>query len=251
MLPPMGNLYLLLVALVFLFFNKRKTFFLLSIVSIVSAIGLGIPVVSHSIAWKVASHPPLDEKNIGDARAIVILGGGRDYSAPEFFPGSLLHSEGKSAHRHFVNSYTLRRLAYGAYLQRKTKLPVLVSGGAPYGEHISEAELMATAMNDLFKVRVKWTEEKSRNTRENAEFSAEILKKSGVRTVILVSHAWHVPRAVIEFRRHGLDVVPAPTEFPSLPEGSWQRYLPRPFYLYQSSLAIHEWLGMLWYAWTG
>ncbi len=63
-----------------------------------------------------------------------------------------------------VSRRALERLRYGAYLHRLTGLPILVSGGAPYGEPVSEAELMQAALVSDFRVEVKWVEDKSANT---------------------------------------------------------------------------------------
>ena len=55
-------------------------------------------------------------------------------------------------------------------------------------------------------------EERSRNTRENAEFTAGLLKEYRVQRVLLVTSALHMRRAVGEFERAGVDVVPAATD---------------------------------------
>ena len=59
----------------------------------------------------------------------------------------------------------------------------------------SKADAMATALRDDFGVPVKWTEGKSRNTAENAAFSAALLRPDAVRRVLLVTDAMHMPRS--------------------------------------------------------
>ncbi|MEO6596986.1 MAG: YdcF family protein, partial [Planctomycetota bacterium] len=74
---------------------------------------------------------------------------------------------------------TMQRLRYGAWLQRRTGLPLLVSGGAPAAELPALATLMQRAATQEFGVPVRWTEERSADTRENASFSAALLKQDG------------------------------------------------------------------------
>jgi uncharacterized SAM-binding protein YcdF (DUF218 family) len=110
------------------------------------------------------------------------------------------------------------------------------------------AELMARALAEEFGVRVEWREERSADTWENAAFSAELLRKDGVRTVLLVSTAWHLPRAARCFRAHDLEVVPAPTGFRGAPFENLLSLLPHWQALRDTGHALHEWLGRGYYA---
>ena len=119
----------------------------------------------------------------------------------------------------------------------------MVSGGRVHGEARAEATLMKRALRDSFGIETTWVETQSRNTAENARFSAAMLQQEGVHRVALVSQAWHLPRAVREFEAAGLSVLPAPTEFASPPPDSLWAWLPRAYHLRQSTQALHEWLG--------
>ena len=105
---------------------------------------------------------------------------------------------------------------------------------------------MAAALRETFDVPVRWLEGESRNTAENARFSASMLGGAGVERVALVSQAWHLPRATAEFERAGLGVIPAPTEFASAPPPGLHGWIPRAYHLQQSTQALHEWLGRGW-----
>lgn len=170
------------------------------------------------------------------AGAIVVLGAGRNTSALEYGGDT-------------VNREALERLRYAAYLHRQTGLPVLVSGGAPYGEEVSEAALMKAVLERDFSVNVKWTEDRAANTMENAKNSKLILRDAGVGTVFLVTHAWHMPRAEWSFVQAGLGVLPAPTAFTrlSLADQKLLGFIPSARGLALSSLAISERAGLSWY----
>ena len=121
-----------------------------------------------------------------------------------------------------------------------------MTGGGPEGE-IAEGPLMRATLEQEFGVPVAWVEDRSLNTRENARFSAPLLKAAGVRRIYLVSHAWHLPRAIPEFEREGFAVVPVGTGFQ--PSGSPELFdfLPNASALMSSYYACHEWVGVVWY----
>ena len=98
----------------------------------------------------------------------------------------------------------------------------------------ADAEAMKEAIEGYFGGRVQWVESASRDTAENAAYSAAILKAAGITRVALVSHAWHLRRAVPLFERQGLDVMAAPTGFTTGP--------PSPFAaaLYRVADPTHE-----------
>jgi uncharacterized SAM-binding protein YcdF (DUF218 family) len=70
---------------------------------------------------------------------------------------------------------------------------------------------MKRALEQEFNVEVRWSEERSRDTRSNAAESASILLPAGITRVILVAHGFDMPRASAEFASAGLQVTPAPT----------------------------------------
>lgn len=170
------------------------------------------------------------------ADVIVVLGGGRYAGAPEF--------DGDT-----VSGYTLERLRYAAKLSRQTGLPILVSGGKLAGEEISEATLMRRALEDDFGIRPRWVETDSGNTLENAKYTKKILQEAGLRRIYLVTHAWHMSRAVWSFSGTGLSVVPAPTGYTtlSLHDRRLMGYLPGTRGLTVSGLAMRERLALAWY----
>jgi uncharacterized SAM-binding protein YcdF (DUF218 family) len=170
-----------------------------------------------------------------DAQAIVILGGGSYFHAPEYGGNDT------------VNPTTLARLRYGAKLQRATGSPILVSGGIPEGNARSEASQMRAVLKDEFKVPVSWEEQNSDNTLENARNSYRILAPLGIHTLYLVTHASHMPRAANAFRAAGFTVTPAPTVYTTRNRTDVMSFLPTARGLLDSKIYLHEMFGLLWY----
>lgn len=169
------------------------------------------------------------------ADAIVILGGGTYFHAPEY------------AGQDTVGEQTLLRLRYGAKLQRETGKPILVTGGKPLGNNVSEAQQMRFSLERDFQVPVRWTEETSDNTFENAHHSFRMLQAQGVRKIYLVTHAWHMPRAADVFRRAGFEVIEAPTAFTTRYQTDVLAFVPRAEALRDSKIFVHEVIGLIWY----
>lgn len=179
---------------------------------------------------------PLPEGQTAGAQAIVVLAAGSVEGAPEY---------GADMPDHVA----LVRLTYAAHLQRKTGLPLLVSGGNadPERQVAAKAIVMARVLGEEFKTPVRWIEDKSDTTAANAELSARILKSAGIRRVLLVTHAMHMERARLSFARYGIEVVQAPTMFYSTRNWSAWLLLPSASALYRSFYASHEWVGLIWY----
>jgi uncharacterized SAM-binding protein YcdF (DUF218 family) len=156
---------------------------------------------------------------------------------------------GDPRHPLTVGPLTLQRIFAAAQDARRLKLPVLVSGG-PVGEHQPEslALLMAGALQQEFGIPVRWREERSTNTFQNALYSARILRQAGIGAAYVVTHRWHMARALYAFRRAGYPVVPLPfgkepMHFAPEPDD----LLPSMPALHESYFALHELIGLAWY----
>lgn len=169
-------------------------------------------------------------------QAIVVLGANRNPDAPEY------------DFQDTVGPLGLERLRYAAWLQRKTGVPILVSGGAPGGEETAEADLMKTVLNEEFKANVKWVERQSRNTVENGRLSQPLLAEAKVKHIYLVTHAWHMRRAARAFESVGIQVTPAPTGFHSFTrsERELTAALPSAWGMMLTNLALRERLAFYW-----
>lgn len=239
MLPPGG---LLVLALLGLLLWRRPAGRAMVALAIIGLYALSTPLASMALADGLEQTPALSPEltTVPDADAIVVLGGGRQPDAPEYGGDT-------------VNLWTLERIRYAARLHLAFGLPVLVSGGTPEPGMAPEAALMANALEQDFGVPVRWVEPHSRNTQENARYATQMLRSEGVEGIILVTMAMHMPRSLGAFARAGdLRVTPAPTGFmgkksaapPSVPAS----LLPDRYSLLRSSMALHEYIGRLWYA---
>jgi uncharacterized SAM-binding protein YcdF (DUF218 family) len=199
--------------------------------------GLGLLValstwaVADGLLRLVDDSPPVTLAEARSAQAIVILGGGVRRNAPEYGGDT-------------VGRLTLDRVRYGAIVARATDLPVLVTGGA-LREGATEAAVMRQTLEREFGVPVRWTEDRSRNTHENAQFSAARLEQEGVKRVVLVAHGFDMRRARAEFAAAGLEVVPAPTFVPSRQPLKPTDLIPSVGALQASYYALYELLGNL------
>jgi uncharacterized SAM-binding protein YcdF (DUF218 family) len=223
-LPPAGPL---LLAFLGVFLIKRRP--RLARTCLIFGLGtlwlLTTPVVSDALAGLAEHYPPLDLRSAGGAGAIVILGGGGQRRfAPEY---------GGTA----AEPYLLERLSYGAYLARKTGLPILVTG------FHGEVDAMRGTLLRNFEIDTRWADDQSYDTFENARNSVRLLNAAGVNRIVLVTHAAHLWRAAHEFTAAGVEVVPAPVGVLAERESGIWRYVPDPKALVRGCAAINELLG--------
>jgi uncharacterized SAM-binding protein YcdF (DUF218 family) len=223
-LPPAGPL---LLAILGVFLIKRRP--ALARACLILGLGslwlLSTPLVSSALVGLAEHYPPLDLRNAAGAQAIVILGGGGQRAfAPEY--------GGPAA-----DPYLLERLSYGAYIARKTGLPILVTG----------FQIEASAMRDTllrnFDISARWVDDQAYDTFENARNSVRLLKAGGINRIILVTHATHMWRSVHEFTAAGIEVVPAPAGMLDRSYPDVSGYMPHTEALLRACAAINELLG--------
>ncbi|MGU3576377.1 YdcF family protein [Brucellaceae bacterium C25G] len=139
--------------------------------------------------------------------------------------------------KHYKNTQIIVTGGEGTYFDRSTP------------DAVSTAELF-----DIFGVddgRVIY-ESQSRNTIENASFSYELLRPQKSQRWLLVTSAFHMPRSVGVFRQAGFEVIAWPVDYKTVPDTSFSFYFQNPNQAFaRSSTAIHEWLGLLAYWWSG
>ena len=238
LMPP--GVLLLLLALAWWFRRTRPR-----LAGVCFALGVGgfwlmsLPVMVQWSAGLLEREPPLTREQWATlaqhADAIVVLGAGRERGDPAWNADQ-------------PTGIALERERYAARLAKASGLPILTTGGLHYGTPPSEARLMADSLREDFGVPVRWQEERSRTTWENGQFSAEVLLPEGIKRVVVVTQAWHMPRAVWSFQQAGFAVVPAPMGFLGVdnarPFGGW---LPEFKALWQSGQLMNEAVGQVGY----
>lgn len=195
--------------------------------------GWSLPVVSLAVRGTMeAQYPSLEMQAVPKAQAIVVLGGGVDGAGP--------------AHPEPDLGQAADRVWHAARLYRAGKSPlVLLSGGTePTLQQTSEAEAMRVLLRDLgVPDSAILLEELSRTTEENARFSAALLRQRGVQTVLLVTSALHMKRALRHWEGKGIRVYPAATDYEARPIPGWQLWVPSAGALESSARALKEWIG--------
>jgi uncharacterized SAM-binding protein YcdF (DUF218 family) len=223
-LPPAGPLLLALLGVWLL--NRRPA---LARWCLVLGIGslwlLSTPLVSDALTRIAERYPAIDLHAAVDSQAIVILGGGGQRAfAPEY--------AGPAA-----DPVLLERLAYGAFIARKTGLPVLVTGFQV------EAAAMRDTLRRNFGIEARWVDDQAYDTFGNARNAARMLAADGVHRIILITRATHMWRSVHEFTAAGMEVVAAPVGLFDEREQGIAHYVPNPDALLRSYAATYELLG--------
>jgi len=199
--------------------------------------------LARSLEWQY-----LPSGEIPSADVIVLLGGGTEPGQPPR-PAPELNGAGD-------------RLMQAARLFRAGKAPsILVSGGniAFFGNTSSTpAEEMRFLLVEMgIPNQAIWLESKSQNTYENALYCAQILREKGIKRVILVTSAMHMPRSVALFKKQGIEVIPSPADFSvtvqnwneqnATPEAWLVNLLPSAGNLSTTSAVLKEYIGIFVY----
>jgi uncharacterized SAM-binding protein YcdF (DUF218 family) len=189
---------------------------------------LSIPLVAEALSRAVQRCPPLDLNRPAQAQAIVVLGvSSHGPQTPEY------------GFQPWASQELLESLNYGAFLARRTGLPVAVSGTP------DETLAMRAVLARDFQIGTRWVENRSRDTFENAQFCAELLQPLGITRILLVTSADHEWRATREFVSAGFDVVPAPIGLEGPPDIRLSDFLPSVDALSSSTNALYEFIGEL------
>lgn len=237
-LPP-GSLILVVLAGLLLGLRWRRLGWGISFASALAMLVLSMPVTGALMMAALSADLPRTPPPTDLPAAVVILSAEAravDAARTHFEPGPL----------------TWERLLAGAQIARTSRLPVLVSGGAirPGGalNGPTLAGVMAASLALYLNQPPRWRDELSRDTWENARYSAEILKANGITSVYLVSHGWHLRRATRAFRHFGITVTAIPVRADPWPEFYLEDFVPSLSGWTASSYGLHEWIGELYYA---
>ena len=192
------------------------------------------PVADRLLDGLEARHP-IPAAPGGDS--IVLLGGGVNGRVADL-TGAGFPLEGM-----------LPRIVTAVRLHRRLGVPVVVSGGKVFDHLDAEAPVVARILSDLGVPREKILEEgKSRNTVENARRTKEFLDSKGLRRPLLVTSAYHMPRAMTAFEKAGIPATPVPAGFRTWKgrRYHWVHWLPSARALLETTNALREYLGLIY-----
>ncbi len=220
LLPP--GLFVLALLLISFFERKKRLTYYTSVSLALLIYMLSIEPVKDTLLTPLESKYPVPEKFQADA--IVVLGGGS-------------YSTG------ILKEDSMKRLLTALILHKRTGLPIVISGGA---ENLPDAEIMKSLLVELgVDRRDIITEVRSRDTEENASYVREICQQRNYKSVVLVTSAYHLPRAVFLFKKEGLSVIPYPTDFKRDLRYNLYSLLPKMSVLNDSVKALREYLALL------
>ena len=240
LVPPLN---LALLAAIAFFLLRRRAGRAIVGVALVGLIVLALPAVGNALLLSLERLPepgPTDP-HAAPPGAIVVLSADLRYVRG---PDGDLEKDPSDAD---IGPLSLERVRAAAALHRRTGLPILVSGGIVRDEPVPIATVMARSLTEDFSTPPRWVETRSRDTWENARFSADLLRAAGITTVYVVTHAWHMPRALLAFRRAGITAVPAPVRLDAWPPLTWQQFVPADSAWQLSYFGFHEWIGLAFY----
>ena len=233
-LPPAAPLLLVLLGLLLVALRRRVAGVLLALAGTVLAWALSTNAMALVLARELMPGvQAIQPQQLQPVQAIVILGGGVLASAPEYGVAQ-------------PGPHTLVRLRYGAHLARHTGKPLAFAGGVGWAASGMDTEPEGTVARRVLQeegLAPRWVDDRSRDTAENAARMAELLGRDGIRSIALVTDATHMQRAVGAFRKAGLEVLPAPTNFPIVAERPLLEWLPSVHGSDVCRQLLREWLA--------
>lgn len=201
-LPPGIFIILLVVLSVKLFRIDRRLSIAVAVFTLIFYLLCTSLVAERLMGWLEELHTPPAQIETSGADVIVLLGGGAISQVPDV--------DGVGA----LCASPANRLLTAVRLQRILNVPILVSGGQVYSDSGAEAEISARVLKSLGVPEDKiLIETKSINTTQNARYSAEILRDNNYEKPVLVTSAFHMNRAMLNFNLYGFNPIAYPTDF--------------------------------------
>ncbi|WP_439258763.1 YdcF family protein [Lonepinella sp. BR2930] len=230
-LPPASIIILFLLGMICWIIHYKKTAVLTVMLAMSLLYLLSIPYISKQLHNSVVQNDQLTLNDYREAQAIVVLGGSLRRTQELYRPITVVGA-------------VAERLRYAVFLHKETEIPILVTGASLDGT--SEAKVMADELFYFSGVEVKWLEKSARNTKENAQFSFNILNKENITKIILVTQEEHMKRAKLLFEKVGFDVLPASVGYGAIAETyklSYMDFVPQAGTLNSNTQLLKEWLG--------
>lgn len=192
-------------------------------------------------------HPPpplllrAEDCQAQDGTLVLVLGGGIHQWVPE--------REGPD-----LKTGTLERLRHGVHLARRCHWPLGFTGGLPFHprpDYVPEAQVVQRVAREEFGLPLDLVESAAQDTRENARLSLPMLRERGIRRLVLVTHAEHMPRSLKAFEaasaaaHYPLILLPAPVAGRHEDELSPYDWMPSEAGYHRMRYVFYECLGRL------
>lgn len=207
-LPPAGPLLIALVGVLLCYLTRQHK---KGVLLLITGLALSWTLSCHVSAqllyrWLLKDYPTITATQMiqFNGQAIVVLGSGMQAFAPEY--------DGMAQ----LSRWSVVRLRYGAWLSSQTGIPLAFSGGQGWSTNHSivstEADAARYYLDSMDQPAAKWLDNASADTEQNATEIAKLLKPEAIKRIVLVTHAWHMERAVKLFTAQGFDVLAAPVQ---------------------------------------
>lgn len=242
-LIPSNGVVIVLAVGVLLFWSRFRQ--LGKMLTTISAVAI-VMVAATPLVWWIAKplearFPPMQELPESIA-GIIVLGG-------SFQPG--LTSDLSQVQ---LNDHAERLTTFLALARRNKSVRLVFSGGAKAfsDSALTESDIARELLESLgLDGRRVIFEKRSRNTCENAIYTAELVNPQEEQRWVLVTSAMHMPRAVGAFAHAGFRILANPVDYtqPNNPLSEYPLSLTRNFRALD--FAVHEWLGLLAYRISG
>lgn len=199
--------------------------------------------LANFVLYPLEQRFPKWDSSRGEPDGIIVLGGSLD---------AVL----SAAHGVPVTAGAADRIISAAMLaHRYPNARVVFSGGSPHliFNDAKEADYATALFQDLGIPKSRLImERQSRNTKENAEFSREIVKPKPGERWLLVTSAYHMPRSIGLFRKAGFAVEAYPVDWKvGTREDLFRYYIIANVGLQLVDTAVREWLGLIAYRING
>lgn len=230
------NIILVIFILIFIaiFLKKKRVLYILLILFYI----LSLPI-TYKVPLYYLEKPYLTcfHQNT-KADLIVILGGG------------------VTSKNNFNNTPTItrrvnERIRYGVFIHKKYNIPILVSGGDVFNIGYKEADIMKNIIEKEYNTKVKFIENGSKTTDENAKFVSNIIKENNIKSIFLISNSWHLKRATFLFKKYNSNIkIHACSGYYYSNKSFYVNYkdfLPSMKSFYFHEVNLREWIALFWY----
>ncbi len=210
--------------------------------AVVFALLLTFVPVGSSMLKALEDRFPVPEKLPAQIDGIIVLGG-------------IIDPAMSAIRKDLVIGGAIERVTVSAEMARnhpEAKLVFTGGSGSITNQHIKEADYVSGLYASLGIPQSRLIlEREARNTWENAKYTVELVSPKPDETWVLITSAFHMPRAVGAFRRVGWEVIPYPVDFNAGKPQSFPSPMDFTSGLGRLTRSGHEWIGLITYWLTG